>query len=302
MKTIILSLTIVLLFSSCNKTSKLDMKAYQEEIEQWQKNRTAKISSDDSWLTVCGLFWLKEGENTFGSDSSNDVILPAGKTPATAGSLWLKNGAVRLEAKPKTEIKYKDSVVTSMELKSDADGLTDPTVLNIGSVNFLIIKRADKIGVRVKDKESYARLNFKGLEFFPINPKWRVEAKYEQYNPPRSIPVATVINTVEHDSCPGAVVFELEGKQFRLDAVIERGTNDQLYFMFTDETNGKETYNNGRQLYSDLPNAGNNVILDFNKAYNWPCVYTDYATCPIPPPHNRLAIRIEAGEKMYRGH
>ena len=295
-------MTFVLLLASCNKTSKLDMKAYQQEIEQWQKKRTERIASDDNWLTVVGLFWLKEGENKFGSYSSNEVILPAGKTPSIAGSLWFQHGEVRMEAKPKTEIKHKDSLVTSIVMQSDADGLSDPTILSIGSVNFFIIKRADKIGVRVKDKESFARQHFKGLEFFPIDPNWRVEAKYEPYNPPRIIPVATVINTVENDSCPGAVVFELNGKQCRLDAVIERGASGQLYFMFKDETSGKETYNNGRQLYSDLPNSDNNVILDFNKAYNWPCVYTDYATCPIPPPQNRLALRIEAGEKMYRGH
>ncbi|MBI3765042.1 MAG: DUF1684 domain-containing protein, partial [Ignavibacteriales bacterium] len=152
-----------------------------------------------------------------------------------------------------------------------------------------------------KDKENPARVNFKGLEYFPIDPKWRVEAKFEPYNPPKKIPIASVIGTVENDSCPGALVFNVDEKPCRLDAVMEVGTDDQLFIMFSDETSGKETYGMGRQLYASLPDKENRVILDFNKAYNWPCVFTEYATCPIPPRQNHLPIRVEAGEKMYKG-
>jgi uncharacterized protein (DUF1684 family) len=191
--------------------------------------------------------------------------------------------------------------VTSLVLHSDREGLGEPTILRLGTLSFYVIERGKQLAVRVKDRDNPARLNFKGLEYFPVDQKWRVEAKFEPYDPPRLIPIPTVINTVEYDSCPGALAFSLEGKTHRLDAVIERGSEDKLFIMFSDETNGKETYSLGRQLYTALPDSNNNVILDFNKAYNWPCVFTEYATCPIPPKQNRLAVRIEAGEKMYAG-
>jgi uncharacterized protein (DUF1684 family) len=154
----------------------------------------------------------------------------------------------------------------------------------------------------VKDRQNPSLLKFKGMEYFPIDAKWRLDARFEPYVPPKIIPIATVINTVENDSCPGAIVFEIDGKQMRLDAVMERGSTDQLFIMMSDETSGKETYGMGRQLYTDIPDKENRVVIDFNKAYNWPCVFTDFATCPIPPAQNHLPVRVEAGEKMYRGH
>jgi uncharacterized protein (DUF1684 family) len=140
------------------------------------------------------------------------------------------------------------------------------------------------------------------MEYFPVNPKWRIEAKFEKYVPAKLIPISTQIGTVVNDSCPGALVFEVDGVKCRLDAVIEEPGAKELFIMFTDETSGKETYGNGRQLSADMPDANGNVILDFNKAYNWPCVFTPFATCPIPPRQNRLAVRVEAGEMMYAGH
>jgi uncharacterized protein (DUF1684 family) len=293
---------ITLLFTGCGKAgSSVDIQAHKKEIEDWQQKRFTRLKGDQGWLTLCGLFWLKEGENTFGTDSSNSIIFPPGKTPKVAGSLWLDHGVVRLIAQPGAEIKLNDSLVTSMIVISDEDGYSDPTLLSIGTLTIQVIKRSGQYGVRVKDRQNPPLLNFKGMEYFPIDPKWRFEAKFEPYNPPKIIPIATVINTVENDSCPGAIVFDVDGKTYRLDAVMERGTDDQLFIMFSDETSGKETYGLGRQLYTDLP-KDNKVVIDFNKAYNWPCVFTTFATCPIPPRQNRLAIRVEAGEKMYAGH
>jgi len=294
---------LLLILSGCGKSSTtIDVDAHRQEIEQWKEKRLARLTSDDGWLTLVGLFWLKEGENTVGSDSTNDVILPSGKAPKVAGSLWLENETIRMQARSGVEIKHNDSLVTSIIMKTDEEGAASATILNIGTVSFYVIKRGNELGVRVKDKESPARLNFKGLEYFPIDSKWRMQAKFEPYNPPKILKIPTQAGTVEQDSCPGALVFEIDGKQYRIDAIIEKGSEDQLFIMFTDETNGKETYQVGRQLYTDLPDSNNNVVIDFNKVYNWPCVFTEFATCPIPPRQNHLPIRIEAGEKMYRGH
>ena len=302
MRTFIFSFLVITLADGCSRTaSNFDAAAHKKDVEEWQQQRAAGISSDSSWLTLFGLFWLKEGENRFGSDASNDIVFPLGKAPGSAGTFHLRNGVVSLEAQPDAGIQFHDSVVGSLLLNSDADGLGAPTVLKLGPLTFFVIKRGDQFAIRARDKDNPARKNFKGLEFFPIDPKWRVEARFEPYDPPRIIPIATIINTVENDTCPGRLVFQIDGTACTLQAVKERGTPDKLFIMFSDETSGKETYGLGRQMYADLP-KDNNVILDFNKSYNWPCVYTEYATCPIPPRQNRLPVRVEAGEKMYRGH
>jgi uncharacterized protein (DUF1684 family) len=298
----LLLLEALLFTSGCGKpTGRLDMNAYREEISKWKARRLAGLTRDDGWLTLCGFFWLKEGKNRFGSDSSNQIVFPKGKAPRVAGSLWLENGVVRVQVLKGVKITSKGQPVTSMVLLSDEDGLKDPTVLDLGTLSFYLIMRGGQLAVRVKDKENPARLNFKGLEYFPVDPRWRFEATFEPYKPPKILQIATAINTVESDSCPGALAFELDGKTYRLDAVIERGAENRLFVMFEDSTNAKETYALGRQLYTEMPDSDRRVILDFNKAYNWPCVFTEYATCPIPPKQNHLPFRVEAGEKMYAG-
>lgn len=282
-------------------SNKIDIEAHKKEIEQWKERRLTRLTSETGWLTLCGLFWLKEGKNNFGSDSSNEIILPLRKAPKVAGSLWLEKGAVRFQARPKVEIRYKDSVVTSLVVRSDEDGSGDPTILTIGTLSFYVIKRGGQLGVRVKDKENPARLHFAGLEYFPADPKRRFEARFEPYNPPKTIPIINVFGMESPEVCPGSLVFYLDGKTYRIDAIRERGAENQLFIIFKDETNGKETYNLGRQLYTSLPDNNNMTILDFNKAYNFPCAFTEFTTCPIPPKQNHLPFRVEAGEKKYSG-
>ncbi len=295
-------LLIAATIAGCGRKSpSIDPVAYRQDIEQWQQRRLQRPKADDGWLTLCGLFWLGPGANTIGSDSTSMVILPRGKGPAHLGFLDLaQDGSVTFKALRGEKALYKDSAVTSMILHNDQEE-AGPTILRTGSVSFYAIKRGDQYGVRMKDTDNPARVNFRGLQYFPIDPKWRVEATFEPYNPPKQLHLSSVIGTVEVDSCPGALTFEIDGKQLRLDAVMEEGTTDQLFIMFGDRTNGKETYSNGRQVYTPLPDKDNHVILDFNKAYNWPCVFTSYATCPIPPRQNQLDIAVEAGEKMYQG-
>jgi uncharacterized protein (DUF1684 family) len=273
--------------------------SYTAEIEAWQKRRQDNLRKEDSWFTVVGLWWLNEGKNAFGSDQKNPVKLPAGKGPALAGTFTLDKGKLRIDADPAAGIITTDGKpVTTLDLKTDADG--DPTELHMGRVSFYAIKRDDRVAIRVKDPDSEARKNFKGLEYYPIDPAYRIEARWEPYNPPKKVAIDNVVGQrIEYD-VPGAIVFELDGKTHRIDPIVEEG-DDQLFVIFGDETNGPETYPAGRYLYTDVAKDGK-VLLDLNKAYNPPCAFTDFATCPLPPRQNRLAVHIRAGEKKYALH
>lgn len=272
--------------------------AYRQEIERWRAARLARLTSEDGWLTLVGLIWLQEGENRFGSDPSNTVALPAGKAPALAGSLVLEKGQVRLVPAPGTGLAVNGRPPEAMPLKSDAAAQT-PDILKLGTISFFVIRRGERLGVRVRDSESATRRNFRELEYFPADFRWRVEARFEPYTPHKTIDVPTELGTAEKDISPGAFVFSIRGKSYRLDPVFEEGSKD-LFLIFGDETNGKETYGAGRFVYAPVPVNGKSVI-DFNKAYNPPCAFTPYATCPLPPPQNHLPIRVEAGEKKYAG-
>ncbi len=244
-----------------------------------------------------GLFWLKEGDNKLGS-ASNDIVLPAAKLGASSGLFTLKNGRVQFEASPKSGFIVDGKPATHLELKSDED--SSPTVLHLGSLTFQIIKRGDKLGVRVKDKENPDRVNFPGLQFYPADLKWRIDAQFVPYNPPKAVSITNVLGMQSDETSPGAVKFEIDGNSYQLDAITEKG--ETRYFMIiADKTSGKETYPAGRYLYVDPPDASGRMVIDFNKAYSPPCAFTKFATCPLPPRQNRLPFAIEVGEK-YGGH
>ena len=174
-----------------------------------------------------------------------------------------------------------------------------PDVLSVGELQLKMIKRGDRLGLRVLYSKNPPLLDYHGLAFFPIDPAFRVVGKFSPYHPPKKIQIANVLGQVEELECPGFVEFSLQGKSFKLEPVRESPGADMLFFMFKDETNGKETYEAGRYLYSDWPTAGK-VILDFNQAHNPYCAYTSYSTCQIPPMQNRLKVSIPAGEKKYQ--
>lgn len=303
MKRLLLVFLAAALLAGCSRSPyAIDKAAHDAEILAWQKKRLERLTTESGWLTLCGLFWLKEGANLVGADTTGAVVLPAGTAPAKVGVLTLDRGAVTLSVLPGVTVTIGDSAVSVAPMITDADPTADATIATVGRLTMQVIKRGDGYAVRVKNKDNPARIHFAGLEYFPVDLAWRVVAKFEPYNPPRTLKSPTVINTIQEDSLPGALVFEIGGKQCRLDAVIEQGSEGQLFLMFGDATNGHETYAVGRQLYTSLPDSAGNVVIDFNKAYNWPCVFTPYATCPIPPRQNLLPVRVEAGEKMYSGH
>jgi uncharacterized protein len=275
---------------------------YVRDVEEWQRARAQRLTADGGWLTVAGLAWLKPGQNSFGAAPASDVVLPAHSAPAQAGVFVLEGKQVRVEVRPGIAVTLGGKPVTNTPLRSDAGG-TAPDVLSLGALTMQIIDRGGRLGVRVKDMESPARAAFKGLHYFPIDPRYRVVAKFTPHPQPVTLNIPTVLGTVESMPSPGYVSFAIEGvpgaQALRLDAVVEPGETD-LFFIFRDATAGKTTYGAGRFLYA-APPAGGQVVLDFNKAYSPPCAFTPHATCPLPPPNNRLSVAIEAGEK-FAGH
>jgi hypothetical protein len=251
---------------------------YQTEIAQWRQKREAALKADGGWLTVAGLFWLREGSNRFGSAAENEIVLPDG--PAQAGTFELHHGKITAGTPPR-------------EIKPDS-----ADVLKVGRLSLFAIRRGDRFGIRLKDPESEYRRSFHGLEYFPADEAYRVTARFVAE--PKKIPILNVLGQTEESECPGYAVFRLAGQELRLYPILEEPGAKELFYIFKDQTSGKETYGAGRFLYSGMPQDGK-VVLDFNKAYNPPCSFTPYATCPLPPPENRLPVRVEAGEKKY-GH
>ncbi|HTX17451.1 MAG TPA: DUF1684 domain-containing protein [Bacteroidota bacterium] len=256
-----------------------ETEAYKSEIEEWHAKRIQRLERPQGWLSLVALDWLKEGKNEFPS----------------IGAVTLKKGRVF--------VVIDKGLVASLEGKSFLSGIvrTDTDEIVIGSRVFTIIRRNDRFAVRMWDSESPTRRNFAGIERYPVDRRWRIEARWEAYDPPKKVGIATVIpGMVEDDLVPGAAVFTVDGAEMKLEPTLEEGETD-YFFVFGDETNGKETYDAGRFLYAHPPKDGR-IILDFNEAYNPPCAFTDFATCPLPTPGNRLKIAVEAGEKKYLPH
>jgi len=270
---------------------------YSNEISDFRKARLKELSGDDGWLSLAGLFWLKEGQNKVGTSPESDVVLPKEGAPSYTCSIWIENGKVRLEAPAESGITIAGKPVTALALEDDLSG--KPTVLNLGSLSFHVIKRNDKYGLRLKDKDSPVRANFKGIQYYPVDPSWRIEARFEPCSPPKSIKIVNILGMAADNPSPGAIVFSRNGQTFRLDPIGEL-SDKELFVMLSDRTTGKETYHSGRYLYVQPPSADGKVVIDFNKAINPPCAFTKFATCPLPPPQNRLPIAVEAGEK-YSG-
>jgi hypothetical protein len=274
-------------------TSSSDPK-YVEEIKNWQKERVESLKSEEGWLNLAGLYWLKPGSNTFGAAKDNQIVFPAGKATAQLGKMILENGEVWLEADPAAEIWQENNPAS--RLKIFGDGMGRPSILRHRSLRWFIIKRGDKYGVRLRDLEHPNLSSFQGIESYPIHAKWRVEAKLEIPTTPRKIAITDVLGQTSQQDSPGTLVFTLKGKTHRLDAV---DAGDELFILFGDKTNQKQTYPSGRFVYAKKPGADGIVILDFNKAYNPPCAFTEFATCPLPPAQNNLGIAVAAGERRY---
>ena len=276
--------------------------AWLQELSKWRSQREQEISAPDGWLTLVGLEWLKPGANSFGAASDNAIRIRA-KAPDHIGSLDVSGSTVKLLAPgggfpPELQIDGK----SAQEGPLTTDG-AKPSTMTWHGVTMVVLPRGDRYALRIKDTDSPTRAEFRGLKWYAPSAGFRVTAKWVPYTPAHVEKIPTIIGTTLDMPSPGVAEFTLHGKPLRLEPVIEGTEKDKLFFILRDATSKTTTYEAARFLHTGLPSNGvgnpGTLTLDFNELYNPPCAYTPYATCPLPPPQNRLTVAIEAGEQRY---
>jgi uncharacterized protein (DUF1684 family) len=288
---------VLFMFLNCGTSgSKETDDSYIKQIRLWQKQRLERLKAPDSWLSLAGLFWLEEGENTFGGDSDNDFIIHIEGLPEHIGVFILKKGIVKFRADNTVDVYHNNKPVKEIVLENDSS--SKPTILKFHSLSWFVVKRGNRLGIRLKDAKHPRMKQLKKIEMFPIDSGWRIKAVFEKFENPRIIKTPTVLGYLEEQPCPGVLVFRFRGKSFRLFPFEE---DRDFFLVFGDLTNTHETYGGGRFLVVEKPDKNGMCWIDFNKSYNPPCVFSPYATCPLPPEENRLPIRITAGELMVKG-
>jgi len=267
---------------------------YNETILAERREREERFKNTErGWLGLVGLYWLRDGENKIGSNPTCDIVLPP-EAPGNIGIVQYNNGVATFRAARGVPVYCNGKQVTLKTLVADI--YEDADFLQVGDITFVLLERADRHLIRIWNKHSETRKNFTGFKQYPVDPKYRIEAKYTAYDTQKLVSIQDVIEIYHEVPVQGYVTFELDGVEHRMEAMVDE--EDYLRLDFRDETNGDTTYVGGRFLIAEMP-KDDKLIVDFNQAYNPPCAYTDYATCPLPPPENRLALRIEAGEKAY---
>lgn len=290
-----LKLALFLLFSmavllQCTTALK-ENPDYQREMSNWRSERMERLKSETGWLNLVGLLWIKEGVNSFGSDSSNKLVFPP-EAPAKAGIITLKDTILAVHFNSYEGIMVDDQPAHDCRLFPDVSN--HQTHVQLGRYQFTIIKRGNKYAVRLRDMESPLLAKLDSIPSFPASTKWRVNAKMEKFSLPGTYEVNTVIGIPETYTAAGKLNFKLEGKDYSL---IPFDEGNSYFIIFGDETSGAETYAAGRFMYAPKVDSMGYTVLDFNKATNPPCSFTPFATCPLPLRANILSIRVEAGEK-----
>jgi uncharacterized protein (DUF1684 family) len=267
------------------------IKEYKKEIEQWDIKRLESVKSPTGWVNLAGLFWLNKGKNNFGSEPTNEIVFSKEGFPSILGTFELEGEKVKWTTASGNEVWFNKNKVGQMDI-FNVDSISSPT-LSYSTYRWNIIKREDMIGVRFRDLNNPALKALKQINRFDVNPKWKIDAFLEPTRFP-TVAITNVLGQTYQQASPGKIVFEVDGKIYKLDAV-EEGP-DLLHIIFADETNGKESYPSGRFLYVARPGADGKVVIDFNKSFNPPCAFSPFATCPLPPKQNILPIRVDAGE------
>jgi uncharacterized protein (DUF1684 family) len=268
---------------------------YARKVEEWRSDRETNLKKETGWLTVAGLFWLKEGTNTVGAGPDFNIRLTNNFKQGKFGEIDFMNGEAALKVESGVEAQSDGKTISgTIDLVSDDNG--KPTEIRTGTQTFFLIRREDRFGIRLKDSNSEARRNFKGLHWFPVDESYKITAKLEAFPEPKEVSVPNVLGGNFKMKSPGILNFTLKGKEYLLQPVDEG--DGTLFIIFSDGSSRNETYKSGRFLYADKPVNGE-TVLDFNKAENPPCAFTAFATCPLPPPQNKLDVEITAGEKRY---
>ncbi len=267
--------------------------AYEEDIYKLRAAEDKRAATEPlEWMNLAGLFYLEKGKNTFGSSEENSITLPAFPS-SHCGYFLFENGQVTLHSLEDTNITIDGKTHDTNPLRTDA--YKNPDLINIGSLTMKVIVRGEATLLRIWDRESPAQKQFAGFKYYPVNPIFRITAKYIPYDPPIKIRRFDIIGTEIESQFLGQAQFQINGIPCTLDA---EKSAEKLLFHFTDETSNETTYGGGRKFTVPQPTE-NEIILDFNMAENWPCAYTPFATCPMVPQKNQLPVRVEAGEKLY---
>lgn len=297
---IFLLLIVPYLFSCQSNTEKFNKEDYIKSVHEWQQQRFENLKSETGWLNLVGLYWLEEGQNPFGSNEANNIIFPE-KAPDFIGSIILYKGNLSVYINEDAEVFINDSLTKEHDIYTDTDDNT--TMFKTGSLRWYIIKRGERYGIRLRDLESPLINQLTEIPSFPVDPNWRIEAKFERFDLPKEIAVPNVLGDVEFEKCYGLLKFQIEEKEYSLMPLGD-GVNSGLFLIFADETSAGETYGAGRFLSVEKPDENGRTYIDFNKATNPPCAFTDFATCPLPPRENILPVKILAGEKIneHFGH
>lgn len=266
---------------------------------EWKARRLEAITGTNGWTTLIARHWLTEGTHSAGSYPTNEIVLPEGRAAGAIGRFVRTGRTVRFEAAPGMAATVDGQSVTAVAMNTDHAG--HPTKLTVGTLSFVVIERGDRLGLRVRDPEAPARRQFPGLQYFPYDPAWRINGRFEAFAQARTLHVPDVIGGTQEFPSPGAVVFTVNGREHRLD-VADEGEGEDFFVMLRDQTSGDRTYGSGRFLYVPRPDAQGRVVIDFNRAYTPPCGFTEFATCPLPPRQNWLPIPIRAGELAPPSH
>ncbi len=292
-------LAIVVFITSCaTSPPAADVKdsEYVKAIESWHQTRNERLNQPTGWLTLSGLFWLEEGDNRFGSNNENQLVFPGEDVPGIMGVLHLIGESVSISVADGIQIFINDTLRVSDDLRKDSDG--DPDILTWNNLSWYIIKRGDRIGVRLRDSQHPNFINFKPTKLFPIDSNWKITARLETFDTVRTVDIVNVLGDTSPGSTPGILHFDINDQSFTLTPLADPG--DKNYFIiFGDATNGLSTYGAGRFLVIPAADETGNTYIDFNKSYNMPCAFSPYATCPLPPEENQLPIAVEAGELDY---
>lgn len=268
------------------------MDSYVQEIEKWRRAADENLRKEDSWLSLAGLFWLDDGENSFGTDRSNDIVFPPGSGAARMGVLDLVDDQVTLIVEENVDLRVDGEIIKETILKPDISG--DPTEIKWEERTFILIEREDGLGIRLWDNQRPERVNFPGRVWFPIDENYVVTGCYEPFEKALDLVMERKNGSDFMDQVQGQIHFQFDGRDHSLLAFEQE--DGSLFTLFLDQTSGKSSYPSGRYLLVPPPQEGS-LTIDFNRAYNPPCAFTDYATCPLPPKQNRLPVAIQAGEK-----
>lgn len=269
--------------------------SYLEAIESWRRDRVEHLKAPDSWLSLAGLYELQPGPNRFGSAADNELRFPE-PAPPRLGVFHLAGETVTVQIEPGREVRLNDSLITHIDLPLHS--AEQPAIMSWTSLSWLLLERGGRYFIRLRDADNKAIRDFTAIDYFPVNANWRFEARYLPAEAARTIIMKNVLDMELEYRSEGRLQFEKDGEHYQLEVL--DGGPEEFFVIFADESNGGETYAGGRYLYVSRPNDQGITQLDFNKAYNPPCVFTEYATCLLPPPQNHLPFVVPAGEKVYR--